>query len=444
MKKSVFLSLFTLCFPILLFAQSVDDDLYFVPTKQKVKSKHEVADDRGSDNQEKMIVVDGNPTSTAYDKLGNTTIVVKDQEGNLRDVDEYNRRYSSKRYNFTQSNDTLYVEEKNTEGLNGEWMNEFDGSKEDFEYATRILRFRSPRLAVSISSPYYWDIVYGVDAFNWNVYTDGHYAYAFPTISNPLYWNWRYDYWGWRWGNPYNYWSPYRGYYWRFGWNGCYDYPYWGNHHHPTHHHHIGWYPGMGNGKPSHHWNGKYTDRQSFGNVRSNGLNRGSARTSISTRQGTSHGRQNVQRSESDANQVNRQPTSSGIRRVVGTRDPSSKRVGAERTDAASSRRTVYTRPSSTRTTSQANSSDNKTVKATPSNSRRVKTTYTQSGGKRNVNSRTTSNGNSRNYSYSRDKGTRSSGSSSGGYGGSGSYSSSHIGSSNNSRSGGSVRSGGR
>ena len=35
MKKIVFLSLFALCLPWALSAQSVDDDLYYVPSKKK-------------------------------------------------------------------------------------------------------------------------------------------------------------------------------------------------------------------------------------------------------------------------------------------------------------------------------------------------------------------------------------------------------------------------
>ena len=44
---------------------------------------------------------------------------------------------------------------------------------------------------------YYWDVVYGLDTWNWNVYTDGMYAYAFPTFSNRLWWDWRYNSYGW-------------------------------------------------------------------------------------------------------------------------------------------------------------------------------------------------------------------------------------------------------
>ena len=97
-------------------------------------------------------------------------------------------------------NDTLYIKEKAQPDLEGEWVTgEFDGSQEDYEYAERIIRFRNPRFAISISSPLYWDVVYGPNSWNWNVYTDGMYAYAFPTFSNPLWWDWRYNSYGWGW-----------------------------------------------------------------------------------------------------------------------------------------------------------------------------------------------------------------------------------------------------
>ena len=38
---------------------------------------------------------------------------------------------------------------------------EFNGTQDDYEYAERIIRFRNPRFAISISSPLYWDVVYG-------------------------------------------------------------------------------------------------------------------------------------------------------------------------------------------------------------------------------------------------------------------------------------------
>ena len=41
MKKIVFLSLFALCLPWTLVAQSIDDDLYYTPSKNKEEKKEE-------------------------------------------------------------------------------------------------------------------------------------------------------------------------------------------------------------------------------------------------------------------------------------------------------------------------------------------------------------------------------------------------------------------
>lgn len=41
MKKIVFLSLFALCLPWMVAAQSIDDDLYYIPSKDKKEKKQE-------------------------------------------------------------------------------------------------------------------------------------------------------------------------------------------------------------------------------------------------------------------------------------------------------------------------------------------------------------------------------------------------------------------
>ena len=41
MKKIVFLSLFALCLPWMVSAQSIDDDLYYIPSKDKKEKKQE-------------------------------------------------------------------------------------------------------------------------------------------------------------------------------------------------------------------------------------------------------------------------------------------------------------------------------------------------------------------------------------------------------------------
>ena len=184
-------------------AQSIDDDLYYTPSKNKEEKKEEVKQEKKVAAPVEEIVVKSNVPTTVYSSPGSTTVVVKDRKGNTRDVDEYNRRYDSRDNDFVMENDTLYINEKEDDGLDGEWVNgEFEGSQDDYEYATRIIRFRNPRYAISISSPLNWDVVYGLYSWDWNVYTDGLYAYAFPTFTNRLWWDWRYNSYGWG-GYPY-------------------------------------------------------------------------------------------------------------------------------------------------------------------------------------------------------------------------------------------------
>ena len=222
MKKIVFLSLVALCLPWTLAAQSVVDDLYYVPSK---KEKAEQKKDRPKNETVVVtpadeVVVKSNTPMTVHASDGQTTVVVRDAKGNTRDVDEYNRRYEASDYDFTAQNDTLYIDEKPYDGLDGEWVGgEFEGSADDYEYATRIIRFRNPRYAIPISSPLYFDVVYGLNTWDWNVYYDGFYAYAFPTFTNRLWWDWRFNSYGW-WGYPY--------YGWGWSWNSWYDPWYWG------------------------------------------------------------------------------------------------------------------------------------------------------------------------------------------------------------------------
>ena len=205
----------TLAVPIGMFAQSVDDDLYYTP------------DSKG-----------GQALTTTPRQRSSTATV----NSNSIDVDSYNRQYSSNGdvYN-SEKNDTLYIDDRanssgsnqrndsitNRRDENGRWVNGFTGNADDYEYAMRIVRFHNPRYAVSISSPLYWDLVNGLNSWDWNVYDDGMYAYAFPTWTNNSWWNWRYGPTGW-WGysSYYGFGSP-----WSYGWYGYYggwNSPYYG------------------------------------------------------------------------------------------------------------------------------------------------------------------------------------------------------------------------
>ena len=243
MKKFVFVSLLMACLPFLVMAQS-NDDLYFIPKK---KTEKKVT----SGIPAKVVIEKEDAPTTVYASPG-STVVVKDVAGNVRDVDEYNRRYTSRDNTFSMENDTLYIEEK-PYNERGEWVNGFEGSQSDYEYAMRIIRFRNPRYAIPVSSPLYWEVVYTLPSWEWNVFDDGFYAYAFPTYSNRLWWDWRFNYsWSWGWRSPWYYNNWYYG-----GW-----YPHYHHHHHwhPHYHHHhyphyawggVGGYWGGGHG-----WNG--------------------------------------------------------------------------------------------------------------------------------------------------------------------------------------------
>lgn len=415
MKKIVFLSLFALCLPIGLMAQSADDDLYFVPSKEKQETKAPVKKE-----QKKQV------TTNIYTSPG-TTVVVQNRKGKTRDVDEYNRRYSAKDNDFEMENDTLYIKEKDRPGLEGEWVNgEFEGSQEDYEYAERIIRFRNPRFAISISSPFYWDMVYGANSWDWNVYTDGLYAYAFPTFSNPLWWDWRYNSLGWNYNWGWNNWGWSRPYY-SWGWG----YPSWG-----------GWYGGYwggwyGGGWGHNHWHGPNWGWGGGGgshwansSVYSNRRNYNNSNRYTPVRGDRVYG---TQRPAGRYDATTGRPSRVVGTRVVGERTPDRSTI---RTDATSSRRSEYTRPSSTRT-------DNVYRSGRVTNTERTSSTYNRGSSTEPRRSISTENNSRRSYNSNSNSSTSRSSSYSSGSSSSRSSSSFSSGSSSSSRSSGSSSSSG-
>ena len=233
-------------------ASAQRDDLYFVPKKKKVEQV-----------EERLVVA-------KVEKAEDEARSVATAPAKLLEMDEdtYNRRgsYLTEQGDavsefamdgegfvlITEEGDTLWM---NTDTLrltrvmdDEGWVNGFDGSDSDYEYAMRIVRFRSPRYAIPVSSPLYWDVVYGGalwPSWDWNVYDDGVYAYVFPTASNHYYWDYRMSYpfgWGYHWGYPYGYpyghhWGYYSGYHYGHVWYDPWYNPYF-------HHYNPGWHPG--------------------------------------------------------------------------------------------------------------------------------------------------------------------------------------------------------
>ncbi len=326
MKKIVKLLLIALCVSPMVMAQSYDD-LYYNPNKKDTSVRKE----------EKKNVSDKTRTNVST----NVPVVVKDRKGNVRNVDEYNRRYDARDNDFKLQDDTLYVEEKQNPER-GEWVNGFNGSQDDYEYAQRIIRFHNPRFAVSISSPYYWDIVYGLNSWDWNVYTDDYYAYAFPTFTNRYWWDWRFNSFGYNWGwNSWNWGYPYYGGFYSGYWGGYYGgswgYPYYGH----------GGYPWYGGGYGGHWNDGYYTNRRSIYNRTLSRVDGANVRTSAYSRLGGTQDRSSVGTRRSSMGRVigTRSDDYSGVRRSGYIR---SEATGFDRGDGISRR--TYTRPSSTRT----------------------------------------------------------------------------------------------
>lgn len=425
MKKIVLLSFFAMCLPMLMLAQS-HDDLYYVPTKENKAEKEQATRSRQQEQYTSTPQTVEKEVTTIYTNPG-TTVVIQDRKGNKQDitdmdVDAYNRRYNATTSDFEMENDTIVIKPKGNYALEGEWIGGFDGSQSDYEYAERIVRFRNPRYAIHISSPYYWDVVYGFNSWDWNVYTDGWYAYAFPTFSNRLWWDWRYGSFGFTWG--WNSWYPgYYGGWYHPGYYGGWYGGYWGHHHH--HHHYWGHHNHWGGGWHRPYYAGRnYTNRVSTGpRVSSRPTNTG--RQSVGTSRTSSR--------QSIATVGSSRRTNTANTRVVGTRPSSSsstrqsssvRSTGSTRSTESS--RGTYTRPSSsssyqgtgTRNSSRSSSvgsssstrssSSGSSVRGSSSSSSRSSSTYSR--GSSSSPSRSSSS--SRSSSYSPSNNSRSSSSS--------------------------------
>ena len=371
MKKIVLFSLLMVCLPFMALAQSGNDDLYYIPKKKKEK-KEKV--------ETKTIVKTEQVSVAGNDAQVTAPVVVRDVNGNTRDLDEYNRRYSSRENEFTYENDTLYIQEK-PYLEQGEWVNGFQGSQEDYDYAMRIIRFRSPSFAVSVSSPYYWDIISLGYSANWNVFDTGMYAFAFPTYVNNWWWDWRYnsmfsiryypsnwlyrshwcysyDWYGWGHYPYHTHHSPWHGFHPHYahgGWGG-----YWGNNH--------GWHgssahnPGIHTGRYTNHYGGSISGRNPVNRIErpsrnANISNRRPSRNDQTVNRGSvnsvrnSSGRVVTSRNEGSSIRPQRSAARSRSGQAVTSGTSSTSRSTGVYTRPAQGKSSSYNRASSTRST---------------------------------------------------------------------------------------------
>lgn len=242
-----------------------EDDIYYQPSeknaiveqKKASAQQHTTTPRQTSDVQ---IIV---PASTSQSITLSTG----------RDVDEYNRRYSSEAINDNEDTQVYEVDPASFDNVrvieeSGYYLNGFNGSQSDYQYAERIRKFHSPKFALHISDPEFTDI-YFLNSNDWNIYIDNNYAWVTPTWSNP----WTMGY-----GSPYSYlslysfWnSPRYGYMggWNYWWDPFWGYNSWGNPYYSWgcdpwwggHHHHHGYYPNYGHypgNRPGHDYRPNY------------------------------------------------------------------------------------------------------------------------------------------------------------------------------------------
>lgn len=188
-------------------AKAQDDDMYFTSSKSKTTNNTSSSAYNSSNSNSKASytltpVAISTPNNTTV-RVSSTSPSVVSYTTNARNEDEYNRRY-------TNSSDYENEENINEEEIEDTIYVDIDDDENDFLYSRRILRFHSPRY-VYISSPYYWDLVYGYGIFDYLLD---------PYIYDPFFWHygWRY---GWSWGP----WSTWYGPIW--GWHTPHHWDYW-------------------------------------------------------------------------------------------------------------------------------------------------------------------------------------------------------------------------
>ena len=183
-KLSLILSALLLTSNLVSRAQDYDD-IYYNPSKEtkKVEKKNDK-------------YIEDNDVFNSYDVIYNI--------GDMRDVDEYNRRYT---YIDTLATDSMPL-----------------GAQGDFVYTDRIRRFYNPSVVTESNTPEINIIIgtpttyYNPFMYDWNMPLTWNYGWYNPWIYS----NWHYD---WCWG---------------YGWD--WYYPMYHHHHH--HHYPHGWYPG--------------------------------------------------------------------------------------------------------------------------------------------------------------------------------------------------------
>lgn len=222
--KRYILMIMALALPLMLSAQSEDDDMYFVPSKKSAQ---------------KSAATNKQLSQGEVERIQRPHTV--DYGSNRRSEDEYNRRYSTNGYTGSYRKGSDAATDTLMDGT-VERISDTNDDRDyddayDYAYSRRILRFHSPRIGIAISSPWYWDMVYDYGVYDY-LYDSYYY--------NPYLYNW-----GWSYGMSWGPWASWYGPIW--GWSHPYAWTYWG------------WGPGWcGPGWHGHGWYGVNRGRYSY------------------------------------------------------------------------------------------------------------------------------------------------------------------------------------
>ena len=302
MKQVIFILMMAV---LPLGAMAQVDDLYFVPKKKQAKAEVKAA--TGTN------VVKVAPATVTTPQNGTNVVRIgkKSNIVNGIDEDEYNRRSTT-----TYSTEQEYTEEESYEYSDEQTYDEAS----DYAYSSRIVRFHSPRRAVLLSSPLYWDVVYNSGLDNWTIYDDGIYWDVYPNYGYTTFYSsaWYYPSWRWSYGCG---WGLSLGWYSPWHWDWGYHHHHWYSPHHSFGHHyghHIatgGWHRPFNGG----YRNAIYSDRGGSGRgnyvPRASGPSRADAGVRAGTvarnnRNASAQSGRNVRKSDGNVQRVYNRPSS--------------------------------------------------------------------------------------------------------------------------------------
>lgn len=208
MKTRIHFFIALLALPFVLVAQNEDDDMYFVPNKKAEKTEKAQKKEK---YERKPYTATEHNVVTHSDLQTSAEPDAEYYSGQLRDVDEYNRRYrESSTLKARVINDTLYIDTETEQEANAFANDDRHGYysddcyyDDDFYYSSRLIRYHGRHFY----DPFMWDYCYGwYDPWYdpWYGFYGPYYRYGYYSWYN---WGWGRHHrpgwiWGWGWGSP--------------------------------------------------------------------------------------------------------------------------------------------------------------------------------------------------------------------------------------------------